>query len=330
MSEPVSPELTVVMATKNRPDLAARMCRSILRSTGVDLEVVMVDDGSSPEAVEALAAVAAAYDCVRLHRIGVSGGPASARNAGLELAGGRWTSFVDDDDLVSPTYYRTVIDHLEASGSSWGFGAAVSIDDDLKVIGSRPARTPVPMLRALLQENIVPASGLAVTAATDVLRSIRGFDTECVGVEDWDLVIRLARECEPVMVAEPMLAFRSVSAGSVSADTQRLHDAAKVIRRKFADDYRRLGIDIDWAALDRYLVMGDLAAKRRVPAAKRSLRAAWKRRSPRQLAKALLIFISPDLAARQARRRMVMMVPSEVSVYARAWLDEFAAASRLG
>lgn len=321
-------ELTVVMATKNRPDLALRMCRSVLRSHGVDLEVVIVDDGSSADAASTLAAFAASSDRVRLHRNETSSGPSTARNTGLGLALGRWTSFVDDDDLVGPDFYRSVIDRLLAAGSCWGFGAAVSIDDDLQVIGCRSARTPEPMLRALLQENIVPASGLAVTADTEVLRRIGGFDTECVGVEDWDLVIRLARECEPVMVSEPMLAFRSVSQGSVSADTQRLHDAAKVLRRKFADDYRRLGIDVDWAALDRYLVMGDLAAKRRLPAARRSLRAAWKRRSPRLVAKALLIFVSPDLAARQARRRMVTQVPVEISSYARRWIDEFSADSR--
>ncbi len=325
MSEP---DLTVVMATKDRPDLALRMCRSVLRSRDVELEVVVVDDGSSPEAASALAALAATDGRVRLLRNDISSGPSTARNSGLELARGRWTSFVDDDDIVGPEFYRTVIDRLDAAGSSWGFGAAVSIDDDLNVIGSRTARAPTPMLRALLQENIVPASGLAVTASTAVLRAIGGFDADCVGVEDWDLVIRLARECEPVTVGEPMLAFRSVSVGSVSADTQRLHDAAKVLRRKFADEYRRLGIDVDWAALDRYLVMGDLAAKRRLPAAKRSLRAAWKRRSPRLVAKALLIFVSPGLAARQTRRRLLTMVPVAFSSYARIWIDEFAAETR--
>ncbi len=330
MSDLAVPDLSVVLATKNRPDLAARMCRSILRSRGVELEIIVVDDGSSATAAAALEEMSSSNERIRLARNDTSRGPASARNIGLELALGRWTSFVDDDDLVSPDFYRTVLDRLEAGGSCWGFGAAVSIDDDLRVMGSRPALTPVPMLEALLRENIVPASGLAVTAATEVLRSIRGFDADCVGVEDWDLVIRLARESEPVMVAEPMLAFRSVSAGSVSADTQRLYDAAKVLRRKFADDYHRLGIDIDWAALDRYLVTGDLAAKRRVPAARRSLRAAWKRRSPRLLAKAALIFVSPQLAAWQGRRRMATMVPAEISVYARSWLDDFAAEIRTG
>jgi glycosyltransferase involved in cell wall biosynthesis len=321
------PQLTVVMATKNRPELATRMCRSVLRSNGVDLELVIVDDGSSTEFGAALEAVAASDPRVRLVRNDASIGPSRARNLGLDVAAGRWTSFVDDDDLVGPDFYRTVIARLEAAGSCWGFGAAVSVDDDLAVTGSRTATAPVPMLRALLRENIVPASGLAVTASTETLRRIGGFDGDCVGVEDWDLVIRLAREGEPVIVTEPMLAFRSVSAGSVSADTNRLRDAAEVLRAKFAADYDAFGIDVDWAALDRYLVMGDLATNRRLPAAHRSLRAAWKRRSPRQFAKAVLIFVSPSLASRQARRRMVTMIPAGTLRFARAWIDEFIAES---
>ena len=68
-------ELTVVMATKNRPDLALRMCRSLLRARGVDLEVVIVDDGSSCVAASVLAAFAAASDRVRLPRNETSVGP---------------------------------------------------------------------------------------------------------------------------------------------------------------------------------------------------------------------------------------------------------------
>jgi hypothetical protein len=65
-----------------------------------------------------------------------------------------------------------------------------------------------------------------------------------------------------------------------------------------------------------------------LPAAKRSLRSAWARRSWRSFAKAVLIFVSPKLAEHQARRRMSNQVPDDTTVFARTWLDEFAAETR--
>src|SRR4051812_1633371 len=94
------PEITAIVPTHNRSNLLEQTLRSVLSQRGVDLEVVVVDDGSTDD----VAAVVGALDDQRIrlirhdHPMGVS----TARNHGAKVATGDWLAFCDDDDLWSP------------------------------------------------------------------------------------------------------------------------------------------------------------------------------------------------------------------------------------
>ncbi len=66
----------------------------------VSVEVVVVDDTSRDRTLE----VARSYpqDIVRVVALPANSGPGGARNAGLELARGRWVAVLDSDDTVYP------------------------------------------------------------------------------------------------------------------------------------------------------------------------------------------------------------------------------------
>ena len=92
--------VTVVIPTRNRPELAAKAVESALRQTYPSLEVIVVMDGPDPETLNRLN---------RLHepRLQVialpsSVGGAEARNIGVRSARGDWIAFLDDDDEWLP------------------------------------------------------------------------------------------------------------------------------------------------------------------------------------------------------------------------------------
>jgi len=96
----MSPEVSVVIPTCNRPDLAARAVRSALGQTHADLEVVVVIDGPDPATEQALAAIPDAR--LRVLPLPQRGKAPNARNQGARAATGRWTAFLDDDDEWLP------------------------------------------------------------------------------------------------------------------------------------------------------------------------------------------------------------------------------------
>src|SRR5580658_7758695 len=95
------PLVSVVIATKKRPELLVRAISSVLRQTIADLEVIVVMDGEEPETLTRLAAIGDSR--LRVQVDPLSFGPGAARNAGAALATGVWVAFLDDDDEWLPT-----------------------------------------------------------------------------------------------------------------------------------------------------------------------------------------------------------------------------------
>ena len=93
-------EITVVIPTHNRAQLMPKTLRSVLRQRGVELEVVVVDDGSSDATPEILQRIRDPR--VRWLRHEEPQGVANARNLGFVAVDTPWVAFTDDDDLWAP------------------------------------------------------------------------------------------------------------------------------------------------------------------------------------------------------------------------------------
>ncbi|WP_205752195.1 glycosyltransferase family 2 protein [Cryptosporangium phraense] len=108
-----SPQVSVVIPTRNRPDLVVRAVRSALEQTLRDLEVIVVVDGPDPSTREALALVRDSR--LRTIELEESGGAQNARNVGAQRAAGEWTAFLDDDDEWLPEKLTRQLEAAEAS-----------------------------------------------------------------------------------------------------------------------------------------------------------------------------------------------------------------------
>ena len=114
------PKVSVIIPTYNRSSLVKDAICSVLAQTEPDLEVIVVDDGSTDDThrvVESLSDSRVSY----FYK--VNGGVASARNFGLSKAKGEYLAFLDHDDLWPPDYLEVMVSHLENNAE---FGAAYS------------------------------------------------------------------------------------------------------------------------------------------------------------------------------------------------------------
>ncbi len=199
------PTVSVVIAAYNAAETLGETLASVLGQTWRDYEVIVVDDGST----DATAEVAEGYgEAVRLIRK-ENGGSASARNAGIRAARGRYVAFLDADDLWLPEKLeRQMRLHAEQPDLAWSYTDAVFFDDEtgeaLWQTGRELALPEGDVLRPLFVRNAIAFSSAVVRRS--VLLAEGGFDTSALHriSEDWDLWLRLARE-EPVGVVRAPL-----------------------------------------------------------------------------------------------------------------------------
>lgn len=88
--------MSVIIPTRNRASLVVDAVSSALNQEGVNVEVIVVDDGSVDDTPAVLSAIADAR--VTVIRRSSDHGEPNARNAGVAAASHEWIAFLDDDD----------------------------------------------------------------------------------------------------------------------------------------------------------------------------------------------------------------------------------------
>ena len=270
--------VSVVIATRDRPDLLPQAVRSAIDQTRAPLEVLVVDDGSTP-AVRLPEPGNGSAPTVRLLRLDESSGPGAARNMACDQAEGALIAFLDDDDRWLPEKLERQVAALEANDA-----AAVVCGWELRdgdAVMRRCCPDPEDGL-AYLEAPTVPPSILLVRA--DVLRAVGGFDPTLQFGEDWDLSVKLV-EAHRVVALDEVLVHRSAHphrrfGRQLLADHRRMTRrlAPRVRRLRPADRLRvrlqhlgRLGLYGSRVALEPILI-GRLPWR---------LRHAWRRRLAR-------------------------------------------------
>ncbi|MFE5596962.1 CDP-glycerol glycerophosphotransferase family protein [Streptomyces sp. NPDC056549] len=119
----MAPRLSVIVPIYNVEQYLPACLNSLAVQTFQDLEVLMIDDGSTDGSNAIAAEFAAKDDRFRLIRK-ENAGLGAARNTGLESLApqSEFLAFVDSDDMIPPDAYRLMVETLEETGSSFATG----------------------------------------------------------------------------------------------------------------------------------------------------------------------------------------------------------------
>lgn len=93
-------KISVIVPTYNRAELAAQTVESVLTQSFEDFEIIVVDDGSTDETAERLAAFWELPNFRYYYQ--PNNGRSAARNRGMECARGEYLMFLDSDDILAP------------------------------------------------------------------------------------------------------------------------------------------------------------------------------------------------------------------------------------
>ncbi|MEE4273838.1 MAG: PIG-L family deacetylase [Thermoanaerobaculales bacterium] len=185
------PTVSIVVRTKDRPELLAEAIQSIAASTYRHIEVVLVNDGGETPSV----AADFPFPVARVEMVD-NLGRAEAANAGVGAATGAYVGFLDDDDLIGAEHIETLVGMVQAAGVQVAYtDAAVGIYELDGSRGWREVDRRLPYSRdfnpeLLLVDNYIPFNTLLIERS--LFDAVGPFDPTLDFFEDWDFLIRLA------------------------------------------------------------------------------------------------------------------------------------------
>lgn len=244
---------SIIIPTHDRPELLQRSVESARRA-GADVEIVVVDDGSTDET----RSVCASFPDVVSIRLDERRGVGYARAAGIAASSGTYISFLDDDDLRLPGSIDRQVAVLEAApDAALVYGQIYSGTQSLAVDEARffpqvcPSRD---VFWTLVSHNFIPSGSVVVRRSA--IEAVGGLYHEAAPADDWDLWLRITERYPVAILPEPVGVYRQptlwskqgssrVAEGLLRADLLVLKRCAALPRahadpRKFRRAARRL------------------------------------------------------------------------------------------
>jgi glycosyltransferase involved in cell wall biosynthesis len=269
------PRVSVVIPMHNAERFIAAAIRSALDPSMPEVEVLVVDDGSTDNSVAEARAVADPR--VRLIQILASGGPSRPRNIGIAQARAPYVSLLDSDDLLKPGKLASsvaALDRCPTAGLAFGDFEKIDADGnvyELSVMYAYPRFRDLPtraagddwrlvpqeaLARGLLYENFIGTSGVVVRSS--LAKAVGGFDETLPNSNDRDLWFRLAHTCDALFSSRVGHSYRVHSESIIHGPPIRNavsriavlrrekarwsdRDARRQLNRLIADNYAAIG-----------------------------------------------------------------------------------------
>lgn len=196
------PTVTIVIPTYNAGSFIEETIRSVLTQTFDDLEVIVVDDGSTDATCAVAAALGSEVRVLRQRRAGVC----VARNRGLQEARGRYICFLDHDDVWHPEKLECQMQLFERNPEvalvhtnikRWNESSDGSFPPAASLWDANPSREIDEERSGWVYHHLLVDSFILTSAAmmrTEAVKEVGAFDPELPYSEDWDLWLRLSRK----------------------------------------------------------------------------------------------------------------------------------------
>jgi len=236
------PKVSVVIPAHNRPKLLKRAIKSVLAQTCQDFEIIVVDDGdvSVEDVVKSFSDSRVKYI---KHKIPHKGGSA-ARNTGIKNSKGDYIAFLDDDDEYLPEKLEKQSQILDKYFNKIGFVFS-------PVIKSREGEANKQHIHKLnckeginnFFESILALKTKILTPCIMIkkeeLLTIGGFDENLPSHQEWDLVIRLSKNCNGYFLNELVARAHHLLENHIGGDWSRRIKGREMIIKKYFNELKK-------------------------------------------------------------------------------------------
>jgi glycosyltransferase involved in cell wall biosynthesis len=218
----MSPLVSIVLPTYNRPQLLRRALWCIKEQTFTDYEVIVVNDAG--DFVSGFPEFQNATYIDHSENKGLS----ASRNTGIKAATGKYITYQDDDDIWFPEHLETLVEHLESLpqvhaaytdcyrwyDEKYLFASSKKSGD----IGKN-GRTVVAIICLMHERKLLDDLGM--------------FDEEMRCMEDWDFIIRMNRKHKILHIPQFTACYsKRMSVNQLSTDADKMRDAYNLIKER--------------------------------------------------------------------------------------------------
>lgn len=222
------PMVSVVVPSFNHGRFVERALASVRAQDYGNLELVVVDDGSTDDSVRTIERVL--HDMPFPARLVAreNRGAHAALNEGIAQARGTYVQFLNSDDMLAPNRVTRMVEAV----ATWGFSGIEVVDADDRPLARTHGSRADALLRAIDEIDRAETVGLALVADNVAVSSgnifvervladaIGGFRAYRYN-HDWDFCLRALERSEPTFVRDPLYVYRLHGANTIIESAER-------------------------------------------------------------------------------------------------------------
>ncbi|HEX3872808.1 MAG TPA: glycosyltransferase family 2 protein [Solirubrobacteraceae bacterium] len=256
----MTPRVSVLIGAFNNAGTLRRAAESILRQTVGDLELVIIDDGSTDRTAAVAAGIEAGDPRVRLLPMGENVGISRSLNAGLLAARGAIVAVQDADDHSDERRIERELAVLDEDPAVAVVGCRMrEVDESGRPLAARTTFAAGDVRGVLMRFNPIPNTSAAFRRAA--VLELGGYDPRYRYAMEYDLWLRLA-ERHLVVALDETLATRVMGTANVAARAERAQNAEAIVIRLRALRRRRTLRGVDGLVLPAISQLTPTALKR--------------------------------------------------------------------
>ncbi len=228
------PKVSIIIPAYNAMQYLPETMASVMKQTYRDFEIVLVNDGSSDHIREWVQTQnISQLSFISQENRGLSG----ARNTGIRAAKGIYLALLDADDLWEPTKLEKQVQVLDLDQEAALVYTWMALIDEQGALTGRyyKRREEGDVWKLMLTSNLVGCGSVPLIRRT-CLDQVGYFDENLKSfAEDWDLWLRMARQCSFRVVAEALVYYRQ-RGDSASKDWVAMERSFQIVFAKTFSD----------------------------------------------------------------------------------------------
>ncbi|OCR01907.1 hypothetical protein BCD67_05330 [Oscillatoriales cyanobacterium USR001] len=218
----IQPFVTVIIPTKNRPEMLTQAIQSVLNQTFTELEIIVVNDGGVD--VQSVISRLNTKGNIVYKKHDRALERSAARNTGIRAARGKYIAYLDDDDNYYPNHIETLVKFLENSEYKIAYTDAVMAQQEKQNGEYVTINRSVPYSLDFDKDKILVSNctpNLCLMHEKSCLDEVGLFDETLSTHEDWDLIIRLSRQFDIAHIKETTCEFTQRNDGTNTSSHNR-------------------------------------------------------------------------------------------------------------
>ena len=231
---PMDPVVTTIIPTYNRSAETRRAIESVLNQTYNAIELIIVDDGSTPPISQSIA-INSDEANVNIIAHESNRGANVARNTGIDAAHGEYIAFLDSDDEWVDTKIERQLTAIHNTAYEAAYTSVKHVNPAGELNGISQARTDGNIQRALLKKNVVGSFSTLLISRT-AIDEVGRTDPSLPCWQDWEWYLRLSQSVDFHAINEPLTISHSGS-DQISRNFASKREVAYPIMKQRISEY---------------------------------------------------------------------------------------------